>query len=67
MRKCIELNLGIAFFPAKSWKGEFSNNVLIKDICGFKRKTYAYYNKKQYLSKCVKNFLKMLTEEFSKQ
>lgn len=42
VRKCIELNLGVAFVPLFSWQGQFSDNIIIKNIGNFKRKTYAY-------------------------
>lgn len=44
VRKCIDLNLGVAFVPQFSWQGQFSDNVVIKNIGDFKRKTYAYTN-----------------------
>ncbi|MBQ4527094.1 MAG: LysR family transcriptional regulator [Clostridia bacterium] len=45
VRKCVELNLGVAFVPTISWKGMFSENIVLKDIGDYKRKTYALINK----------------------
>lgn len=44
VRKCVELNLGITFFPSYSWSGMFSEYVHIADIGDFWRNTYAYVN-----------------------
>ena len=62
IRKCIELNLGITFFPEISWKGLFSENVAIKKLNGFCRTTYAYKNKSS--KKIVDNFLEILKNNF---
>ena len=42
LRKYIELGLGIAFVPARSWQGLFSDCVILKKLSGVTRKTYAY-------------------------
>lgn len=62
IRKCVELNLGITFFPTISWGGLFSENVAIKKLGGFYRTTYAY--KSEFEKKSVTNFINMLKENF---
>ena len=59
VRKCVELNLGIAFVPTFSWKGLFSNEVVIKNIGNFNRQTYAYLND-THPKKSVENLLNLL-------
>ncbi len=64
IRRCVELGLGVAFVPAISWRGQFSEEIAIKEIKGLKRKTYAYWNDKKYCPKITKTFLNMLFDEF---
>lgn len=63
IRKCVELNLGITFFPTLSWKGLFSSNVVIKKLDGFYRKTFACRNSNKFMTKHTKNFLEILKKE----
>ena len=42
IQKCIELGLGIAVVPEFSWRGQFSNNIVLKNIGEEKRKIYVY-------------------------
>lgn len=65
VRKCVELGLGIAFFPGLSWEGQFSDNVVIKEFGDFKRNTYAYWHKDKHIKKAVKDFLSLLISEFN--
>ena len=67
MRECIELGLGIAFVPTVSWKGMFSDKIVLKHIEGFSRNTYAFRNKSSLLSKTADEFFDMLISEFKKQ
>lgn len=60
IRKCVELNLGITFFPTLSWKGLFSPDVVTRKPVEFYRKTFAYRNKNKFMNKHTKNFLEML-------
>lgn len=60
IRKYIELGLGIALVPSFSWKGQFSENVTLKNIGAHKRNTYIYYNSERYMSKAVSEFLRLL-------
>lgn len=65
VRKCVEMGLGISFVPALSWKGQFSDNVVIKKIGDYTRDTYVGKNSKKYTPKCVSAFLKVLADEFN--
>lgn len=61
VRKYIELGMGVSFIPRLSWQGLMSDNVILKRVTDFKRKTYVYINKEKYLSKCSLAFLEELT------
>ena len=63
IRKCVEYGLGVAFAPAKSWEGLFSENVVLKNVCDFKRNTNAYIPKNRYTKKCISSFLEILINE----
>ena len=59
IRKCVELGLGIAFAPMLSWKGQFTESVMLKPL-DFKRDINVYINEKAHLPLCAKNFLTAL-------
>ena len=63
VRKCVELGLGVAFVPSYSWRGQFSDSVILKSVSGYKRNTYIYTNPQKHIPGCTKAFLKMLKEE----
>lgn len=60
IRKYVEMGLGIAFVPSVSWKGMFSDNVVLKSIVDLTRTTFVYYPSEKYLSKAKLLFLKEL-------
>lgn len=64
VRKCVDLNLGVAFAPAISWQGQFSDKVVLKKLEGFYRTTYAYKNKNKFNKKSITNFIEMLKKDF---
>ena len=64
VRKCVDLNLGITFVPSISWQGQFSDNVILKELDGFYRTTYAYKSKNKFRKKSVENFIGMLKKMF---
>ena len=64
IRKCVELDLGVCLTPAHSWQGQFSDQVLLKNIGSHFRTTYAYRSAGKFLTKSAKIFLEMLCEEF---
>ncbi|MBQ9965262.1 MAG: LysR family transcriptional regulator [Clostridia bacterium] len=63
IRKCVELGIGIALVPELSWKGQFSKNIVLKNIGEIKRKVYLY--KKYTMNEYIEKFSDMLREKFS--
>jgi DNA-binding transcriptional LysR family regulator len=63
VRKCVELGLGLCMVPKFSWKGQFTNNVVLKDVRGYLRHTYIFTDPKKHLSLCSKRFIEMLMKE----
>lgn len=64
IRKCVELNLGVAVIPSVSWKGQISDSICLRKIDGFQRNTYVYWDEKKYVPACAKVFLEMLEQAF---
>jgi len=64
IRKCVELNLGVAVIPSVSWKGQISASIFLHKIDGFQRNTYVYWDEKKYLPAAAKVFLEMLEQAF---
>ena len=62
IRKYIELGLGIAFVPARSWQGLFSDMVVLKNINGLNRKSFAYIPKTRREKRSVEAFLNILID-----
>ncbi len=62
IRRYIELGLGVAFVPSLSWKGEFSDEIVLKEVCEVQRKTCMYMADDRYVSKTVSLFAKLLSE-----
>jgi len=62
VRKYVEIGLGVAFIPAYSWRGMFSENIVLKSV-GHTRKTYAYIPSGRYTKKAVREFIKYLLNE----
>ncbi len=67
VQKCVELGLGVTFAPEFSWQGCFSENIILKEIDGFERKTYIYTDPQRHMTTCVKQFIKILEEELKKR
>lgn len=63
VRKCIEAGLGISFVPSFSWKGQFSDNVVLKELEGYTRNTYIYIDTKKHIPICAKRFIETLLNE----
>lgn len=64
IRKCVDLGLGVSLIPARSWQGQFSENVVTRRVGAYRRTTYAYRNGQTYFPKCAARFLEMLRAEF---
>ena len=63
LRRYIEIGLGISFVPSLSWKGLFSENIVLKSIDGIRRKTYAFLPKRKYTKSSVRAFLRVLQNQ----
>lgn len=61
MRKYVELGMGVAIVPSVSWRGLFSNDVVLRSIGGFTRETYLYSDPEKYMPTVVRLFLDELT------
>ena len=67
IRKCVELGLGVTFVPARSWQGQFSDQVLLKAVGDHRRTTYLYRSPHKYFSKSAARFSEMLRAEFARE
>jgi DNA-binding transcriptional LysR family regulator len=63
VRKCVELGLGLCFVPKFSWEGQFSDNVVLKDVEGYFRHTYVFTDPKKHATLCSGKFIEMLVDE----
>ena len=63
LRKYIQLGFGIALIPELSWKGQFYDNIVFRDIGNFARKTYILKRSDRYITKKEELFLDMLKKE----
>jgi len=66
IRKYVEMGLGIAFVPQKSWEGLFEKNVVLKSVGNIRRKTYAYLSTRLRPKRAVERFLQVLREQAEK-
>lgn len=66
IRKYVEMGLGIAFVPQKSWEGLFTEDVVLKSVGNIRRKTYAYLSTRRHPKRAVEFFLQILTEQAKK-
>ncbi len=64
IRKCVEAGLGVCLMPSCAWQGQFSEDILLKNIGNYSRTTYVHWNGNKPLSKYSKIFLGMLQDEF---
>ena len=63
IRKYIEMGLGVSFIPSASWKGKFSDNVVLKKITDIKRQTFLYRNIQKYTDGIPDEFISVLKSE----
>ena len=62
VRKYIEMGLAIGFIPSVSWKGLFTDKVVLKSV-GYTRCTYAYLPTDKYTKRATEEFLKIIANE----
>ena len=60
IRKCIELGLGVSLIPATSWRGEFSEHVILRRVGDHRRTTFVYHGASP--APAAKEFLKQLLQ-----
>lgn len=60
IRKQVELGLGIAFIPSCSWKGLFSDKVVLRNVGDYKRTTYVFLPPTYRERQEVRDFLRCL-------
>lgn len=62
IRKCVELDLGVAVVPLFSWQGQFGDEIMLKELKDCTRTTFIYVNNKKQLPICANEFAKMLAK-----
>lgn len=62
-RKCVELGLGVTIFPEISWRGQFSEDIIIKSVGKITRNVYVY--KKHSMNELMNQFHDILVNKFS--
>lgn len=67
LRQCVEFGLGVALVPMTSWKGHFSQNVVLFPIEDNLRTTYVYTNQGKYMPLCTRHFLELLAQKFARE
>jgi DNA-binding transcriptional LysR family regulator len=67
VRRCVELGLGIAFVPSLSWRGQFSEDIVLRNFGPFYRDTFVFKNQRKAYSKTFERFLSLLLEEFNSE
>lgn len=60
LRRYVELGLGVAFVPMRSWQGLFPENVIFKNIDKITRQTFVYVNKRKRSNKTISAFVQLL-------
>ncbi len=63
VRRCIEAGMGLAFVPVFSWKGQFSDRIVFKDVGNYTRDTYVFKKHEKLCSSYCDIFINMLREE----
>ena len=60
VRRYVSLGLGVALVPAISWQGLFDENVVLRPVGDYVRRTYAMLPKDRYHSRAVRLFTETL-------
>ena len=63
VRKCVELGLGVAIVPSFSWQGQFSDEIVLREITGYLRDTFLYLNTGKYVTRSAREFCDILIAE----
>lgn len=67
VRRCVEAGLGIAFVPALSWRGQFSEEVELRRVGDYGRDICIYCRKNAGKSKYTDIFYRMLVDAFEQE
>ncbi len=65
VRKYVEMGLGIAFVPSVSWRGLFSENIMLLDIGGYERSTKLFLRADRAPTRRAVLFSEILKETFA--
>lgn len=63
IRRYVDMGIGAAFVPTKSWKGQFTEKTVLLDLSPVTRNTYVYINRKKLAREAVNRFLECLCGE----
>ena len=66
VRKYLEMGLGVALWPEKSWAGNLPCGVSLKDIGFPKRESFVFFESGADITSAKKIFIDILKEEFEK-
>jgi len=66
IRKYVELGLGIALVPVRSWAGFLGAPLCLRSVGGIRRSTYAYLPKGKHPRAAIRCFLALMAEEKDK-
>ena len=64
VRKYLEMGLGVAVFPEKSWANMQSSEIKLLDVGFPTRKIYVFYEETKKLTKAEEAFLQILVQSF---
>lgn len=67
IRKYVELGMGVSLFPEISWRGQFSDRVILRDVGEIYRDTYLFSHNFDTQPIYVQRFTEILIETFSKE
>lgn len=67
VRKYLDEGLGVALVPEISWRGAFSENILLKALDGYTRDTYVFSDQPAFMPHLQKQFLTYLKKAFAKE
>ena len=63
-RQCLELGLGVAFVPALTWRGQFSEQIELRELGHYYREICVYRRPEAVGMKYANDFYQLLFEEF---
>lgn len=64
IRKYVELGMGVSLAPEFSWRGQFSDHVILRDVGEIYRDTYVFFHHFDTQPNYVRRFVEQLVETF---